>query len=246
MKKVLAAILLLALGVTSVMADDIIDDENPGGWNFELPMLKVGKKSNSRSTVEIELSSSFSFGFITGINEAQGVNIDMGQSYEMEWGDVISSKVRVGKKDFMRIGMGFDWRNYRVTDFKRFAKDERGIITMQDYPEGVEPKFSRIHTFSLSFPLKYYHYFNKKVYFAVGPELYFTPYGSLKTRYYVNGESQKLTGGNVHQSRFSVGVGAEVIVHHVGIYYKYNPFNVLRSSYGPKFSSMTVGLKVAF
>ena len=146
----------------------------------------------------------------------------------------------------MRIGMGFDWRNYRVTDFKMFSKDERGVISMQDYPEGTEPKFSRIHTFSLSFPLKYYHYLNKKIYFAVGPELYFTPYGSLKTRYYEDGEKKKITSGNVHQNRFSVGVGAEVIVHHLGIYYKYNPFSVLRSSYGPKFSTMTVGLKVAF
>ena len=245
MKKVLAAILLATLGVTSVMADDIFDDENPGGWDFELPMIKVGK-NNSRSTVEVNLSSSLSFGFIGGINQAEGVSIDMGQSFEIEWGDVISSKVRVGKKDFMRIGMGFDWRNYRVTDFKMFSKDERGIISMQDYPEGTEPKFSRIHTFSLSVPLKYYHFLNKKIYFAIGPELYFTPYGSLKTRYYVNGESMKITHGNVHQNRFSVGVGAEVNIHHIGIYYKYNPFRVLRSDYGPKFSSMTVGVKVAF
>ena len=243
MKQFLTAILVLAMvAQTSVLARDKNDEENPGGWDFRLPMLKV----SSGKEVVIELSSSFSFGFITGIGQAKDVSIDMGQSYEIEWGDVISAKTRIGKKDFLRIGMGFDWRNYRVTDFKRFAKDELGIITMQDYPEGVEPKFSRIHTFSLSFPLKYYHFFSKKTYFAIGPELYFTPYGSLKTRYYVNGEAEKLTSGNVHQNRFSVGVGAEINVHHIGIYYKYNPFNVLRSSRGPSFSSMTVGLKVAF
>ena len=244
MKKFLSAI-LMALLVTNVSADNIIDDENPGGWDFELPGVKV-KKSGSSKEVVVSLSSSLSFGFIGGVNQAQGVSIDMGQSYEIEWGDVISSKVRVGKKDFLRIGMGFDWRNYRVTDFKMFSKDEKGVISMQDYPEGTEPKFSRIHTFSLSIPLKYYHYLNRKVYFAVGPELYFTPYGSLKTRYYEDGEKKKITSGNVHQNRFSVGVGAEVIVHHIGIYYKYNPFNVLNNNFGPKFSSMTVGLKVAF
>ena len=244
MKKFLSAI-LMALLVTNVSADNIFDDENPGGWDFELPGVRVNKSGSSRE-IKFSLSSSLSFGFITGVNQAEGVNIDMGQSYEIEWGDVISSQVRVGKKDFMRIGMGFDWRNYRVTDFKMFSKDERGVISMQDYPEGTEPKFSRIHTFSLSFPLKYYHYFNKNICFAVGPELYFTPYGSLKTRYYEGDEKRKITAGNVHQNRFSVGVGTEVIIHHVGIYYKYNPFNVLQSSYGPKFSSMTVGLKVAF
>ena len=245
MKKFLSAILMALMGLTSASADNILDDENPGGWNFELPVVKVNK-SGSSTEVKFSLSSSFSFGFITGVCQDKDVSIDMGQSFEMEWGDVISSEVRIGKKDYLRIGLGFDWRNYRVTDFKMFSKDERGIITMQDYPEGTEPKFSRIHTFSLSVPLKYYHYLNKHVYLAVGPELYFTPYGSLKTRYYEDGEKKKITAGNVHQNIFSIGVGAEINIHHIGIYYKYNPFPVLRSSYGPKFSTMTVGLKVAF
>ena len=244
MKKYLLAITMAVFAVTNVVAGND-NDENPGGWDFELPLFKVSKTSTS-TAVKASLSSSLSFGFIAGVCQHDGVDIDMGQSFEIEWGDVISTKARIGKKDFLRIGMGFDWRNYRVTDFKRFSKDEKGVITMQDYPEGVEPKFSRIHTFSLSFPLKYYHYFNKKVYFGVGPELYFTPYGSLKTKYYDNGEEKKITGSNVHQNRFSVGVGAEIIIHHVGIYYKYNPFNVLSSSYGPEFASMTTGIKIAF
>ena len=245
MKKVLAAILLATLGVTSVMADDIFDDENPGGWDFELPLLKV-KKTNTTREVKFSLSSSFSFGFIGGVGQAKDVDIDMGQSFELEWGDVVSLETRIGKKSFVGIGLGFDWRNYRVTDFKMFSKDERGIISMQDYPEGTEPKFSRIHTFSLSLPVKYYYCLGKHVTFGIGPELYFTPYGSLKTRFYEDGEKRKITAGNVHQSRFSVGVGAEVIVHHIGIYYKYNPFNVLSSSFGPGFASMTTGIKIAF
>ena len=244
MRKYLLAITMAVFAVTNISATGD-DDENPGGWDFEVPGLRV-TKTRKATEVNISLSSSLSFGFIGGVSQDKNVSIDMGQSFEIEWGDVISSEVRVGKKDFVRIGLGFDWRNYRVTDFKMFSKDEQGIITMQNYPEGTEPKFSRIHTFSLSLPLKYYHYLNKKIYFAVGPELYFTPYGSLKTRYYENGESRKITSGNVHQNRFSVGVGAEINIYHIGIYYKYNPFNVLRSSYGPEFSSMTVGLKVAF
>jgi hypothetical protein len=245
MKKILSAIMMAVLGVTGVMADNNTDDENPGGWDFQVPGLTV-KSGGSKTEVKASLSSDFSFGFIGGVSQAENVSIDMGESFEIEWGNVISSKVRVGKKDFARIGLGFDWRNYRVTDFYEFHKDTEGIITMQRIPVGAEPSFSRIHTFSLSIPLKYYHYFNKKTYFAVGPELYFTPYGSLKTRYYMDGEKLKITSGNVHQNRFSVGVGAEFIVRHVGVYYKYNPFHVLRSSYGPSFSSMTVGIKVAF
>lgn len=244
MRKYLLAITMAVLGVASVVADD--NNEKPGGWDFELPGLKVSKNTTtSKTKVKSSISSTLSFGFITGINQDDGVSINMGQSYEIEWGDVISGKIRVGRKDFLRLGMGFDWRNYRMTD-RMFVKDNDGKISPQDYPAGTEPKFSRIHTFSLSIPLKYYHYFNKKIYFAVGPELYFTPWGSLKTKYYENREIQKITARNIHENTVSIGVGAEVNIHHIGIYYKYNPFNVLSSSFGPKFSSMTAGLKIAF
>ena len=244
MRKYLLAITMAVLGVASVVADD--NNEKPGGWDFELPGLKVSKNTTtSKTKVKSSISSTLSFGFITGINQDDGVSINMGQSYEIEWGDVISGKIRVGRKDFLRLGMGFDWRNYRMTD-RMFVKDNDGKISPQDYPAGTEPKFSRIHTFSLSIPLKYYHYFNKKIYFAVGPELYFTPWGSLKTKYYENREIQKITARNIHENTVSIGVGAEVNIHHIGIYYKYNPFDVLNSSFGPKFSSMTAGLKITF
>ena len=245
MKKIIAAILLATLGVSTAVADDD-NDEIPGGWDFELPGLKVSKSTtSSKATVKSSICTTFSFGFIGGVSQDPGVGINMGQSFEIEWGDVISGKVRVGRKDFLRLGMGFDWRNYRMTD-RMFVKELDGKIISQEYPAGTEPKFSRIHTFSLSFPLKYYHYFNKKMYFAVGPELYVTPWASLKTRYYQNGDEQTVTAGNIHENTISLGVGAEINIHHIGIYYKYNPFNVLSSSFGPGFASMTTGIKIAF
>jgi len=76
MKKVLSAILMATLSLTNVTAAtiDFDDDENPGGWNFELPGVKVNK-SGSSTEVTFSLSSSFSFGFIGGINQAEGVII---------------------------------------------------------------------------------------------------------------------------------------------------------------------------
>ena len=247
MRHTLTAIILLATALQGVQAQDTKSEEKPGGWDFELPSFKVGKaKKHVIGEKTISFGGSFGFGFITGINEAKDVDIDMGQSFELEWSDAFSYEVCIGKHDFLHVGLGFDWRNYRVTDFKMFQKDEHGIISMQNYPEGTEPKFSRIHTFSLTFPIQYCRYLNKKVRFAVGPELYITPYGSLKTRFYEDGEKRKLTAGNVHQSVVTLGVRAEIMISNFGIYYKYNPFNVLKSNYGPKFSSMTVGLMVGF
>ena len=247
MKKHLTLLLMALTILTDTLAGGRHDDEHPGGWNFDLTILKTKKADNTAiGETELSVGGGFAFGFIAGTGQAKGLDINMGQSYELEWSEAINVETRIGKHDLLRVGLGFDWRNYRVTDFMMFSKDERGIISMQPYPDGMEPKFSRIHTFSLSIPVKYQHFLSKHVYFAVGPELYFTPRGSLKTRYYESGISQKITSGNVHQSTVSLGLGAEVIIHHVGIYYKYNPFPVLRTSYGPRFSSMTTGIKVAF
>lgn len=238
-KSIIIAIIALLLPCSSVVAQNTLfgDEENPGGWDFSAPFVSVSPEKG-QTKYSIELSSSLSFGFISGINEADGVSIDMGQSYEIQWDNVLSAKARVGRRGLFRIGLGLDWRNYRMTNGNRFAEDETGHITISN---DTPLRFSRIHTFSLSMPLKYYHQLGNKVYFSVGPELYFTPHASLKTRY---DSKSKTTDSHIHHNRFSLGVGAELMVRGIGVYYKYNPFNVLDTNYGPKFSSMTVGLKV--
>ena len=76
---------------------------------------------------------------------------------------------------------------------------------------------------------------------AIGPELYFTPHASMKTRY---DSKNRIVDNYIHHNRFSMDLGAEFMVNHVGIYYKYNPFSVLNTDFGPKFQSMTVGVKL--
>lgn len=238
-KSFIIAIIALLLPCSSIVAQNSLfgDEENPGGWDFSTPFVSVSKE-NGRPKFDVNLSSTFAFGFISGINQADGVSIDMGQSYELHWDNVFSAKTKVGRHGLFRIGLGFDWRNYRMTNGNRFSKDETGHISITD---DTPLQFSRIHTFSLSLPLKYYHQLGKKVYFAVGPELYFTPHASLKNRY---DSKNKTLDSHIHHNRFSVDVGAELMVRGIGIYYKYDPFNVLDTNYGPKFSSMTVGVKV--
>jgi hypothetical protein len=76
MKKYLLAIMMAVFAVGNVSAVND-DDETPGGWDFELPGLKVTKTHKAKE-VKISLSSSFSFGFIGGVSQDKDVNIDMG------------------------------------------------------------------------------------------------------------------------------------------------------------------------
>lgn len=214
-------------------------EENPGGWDFSAPGLSVKTNhEHGRTKFSADLSSSFSFGFISGVNQDEGVSIDMGQSYEIHWDNVFSAKAKVGRRGLFDIGIGLDWRNYRMTNGNMFDEDEAGHISITN---DTPLKFSRIHTFSISVPIKYYHQLGKHVYFGVGPELYFTPHASLKNRF---DKKNKTLDTHIHHNRFSFDVGAELMIRGIGVYYKYNPFSVLDTNYGPKFSSMTVGIKV--
>lgn len=214
-------------------------EENPGGWDFSLPGLSVKTNhEHGRTKFSADLSSSFSFGFISGVNLDEGVSIDMGQSYEIHWDNVFSAKAKVGRRGLFDIGIGLDWRNYRMTNGNMFDEDEAGHISITN---DTPLKFSRIHTFSLSIPIKYYHQLGKHVYLGVGPELYFTPHASLKNRF---DKKNKTLDTHIHHNRFSFDMGAELMIRGIGVYYKYNPFSVLDTNYGPKFSSMTVGIKV--
>ena len=232
---------------------------------FLMALLAVGMSANAQFLED----KNNEFGNVGGVNLGDGVDENDSWTLHVNFGVNVPTSVpddiefapfrswEIGVtvlqydytpknwKTTFSAGLGFDWRNYRMTD-RMFVKEPDGKIQTYNYPAGTEPKFSRIHTFSLSFPLKYYHYFNKKMYFAIGPELYITPWASLKTKYYENGEEQKITAGNIHENTVSLGVGAEINIHHIGIYYKYNPFNVLSSSFGPGFASMTTGIKIAF
>lgn len=214
-------------------------EENPGGWDFSGPGLSVKTNhEHGRTKFSADLSSSFSFGFISGVNQDEGVSIDMGQSFEIHWDNVFSAKAKVGRRGLFDIGIGLDWRNYRMTNGNMFDEDEAGHISITN---DTPLKFSRIHTFSISVPIKYYHQLGKHVYFGVGPELYFTPHASLKNRF---DKKNKTLDTHIHHNRFSFDVGAELMIRGIGVYYKYNPFSVLDTNYGPKFSSMTVGIKV--
>ena len=222
MKRFVLFLLLASIATASINAQDTdsinspdhvvrerkLPEEHPGGWNFD---VLFSPRKESRHWYPRQILN-FSLGFIGGVNQTEGVHLNMGQSIELELGNIFTAQTPVGRNGIVLVGLGIGWRNYRMTNQRMFAKHDDGSIAIEPYPEGAEPKFSRIHTFGFILPLK---------------------------------GKQLLKDNHLHFNKFTLGVGAEFVVQGLGIYYKYNPFNVLDTDYGPKFSSMTVGLKVA-
>ena len=244
-----------SIAAAASVSQEMNSEDHPGGWDFSIPFLSsLGEKANPSSSTyksgklraPYPHCTSFNFGFISGIDEDPGVNIDMGQSFELEMRNLVAFTSRLGKWTFFNLGFGVDWRNYRMTGHNQFLLSDDGNITLAPYPAGSNPKFSRIHTFSLVVPLQLHFALGGYWYFSCGPELYFNTYASLKTRYTLDGEKQKITANRLHRNKVTYGLMCDISYKRLGLYFKYSPCNVLQPEFGPKFKSMTAGFKIAF
>lgn len=257
---ILLAISMATIGKAQIMAIHDADkvqgfevpstDKTPGGWNFNVFSTNLFQKSYSDEWWP-DLTS-FYFGFIGGAGQDDGVSINMGQSYEIGIDNIISAESRIARGVILSIGLGMGWRNYRMTNRQMFVKNDDGSIAIEPYPEGANPKFSRIHTWGVVIPMKLSFRLGKpskrraaSSRLSIGPELYFTPHASLKTRYTLDGK-KSFKDNNLHFNKVTIGLQVECIVNgNIGIYGKYNPFSVLDADYAPKFSSTTLGLVVS-
>lgn len=217
-------------------------NDKPGGWDFSIVSINSNSRAHQRR-FPYPNTLAFGIGWTAGVNQ-HGTNIDMGSSYEIELSNIICSTTRLGNRTFATIGLGIDWRNYRMTGRQMFSKTPDGTIEVVPYPDGADPKFSRMKTFNLVVPLHFHIALSRYCYMSFGPELYYATYASLKTRYTIDGEKQKLKAKDLHNNKLTVGIGADLFFDYFGIYYKYNPCNVFKTDFGPEFNTMTVGIKI--
>ena len=208
-------------------------------------LMPFGQK-NEDDDDNTELVMSLAAGFCTAVGTADGISIPVGPSWEIDW-TIAEFRYRLKEKmgHYLSVGFGLDWRNYRMTNQHRFVKDDNGNISVEGYPNGSNPKFSRIKVLSLTVPFQYHYYLKGNSFikgFSFGPVLNFNTYSSIKTRYSVNGEKQKEFAKDLHKNPVTVDFMVKLRMKYFGIYAKYSPCNVLDTTYGPKFKSVSFGV----
>ncbi len=215
-------------------------EQKASRWDFSIPLRHHG-----RSSTDVNCGG-VGFGFVTAFGLPEGAEIDMGNSYEIFF-DLISLKYNsASRKHTLSVGFGFDWKNYRMTGKKRFMKDGTNII-IDNYPEGADINFSRLHLFSLTFPFTYEYFFTKNVSGYVGAILNFNTYASLKTRYHnAEGDRVKEFYKGLHQRKLTVDLTAGLRFKWFGAYVKYNPCHVLNPDFGPAFTSLSTGVTLFY
>ena len=137
----------------------MVAQDEANSWNFSIFSADVKVKPRVRqSSSRSEIENSFcigglGFGFLNALNAPSQMDVDMSASKEIffnlfYYGRKYNNRHRLG------IGLGFNWKNYRMTVYNRFEKDGLNII-ISPYPTGADINFSRLRVFSVAFPLEY-------------------------------------------------------------------------------------------
>jgi hypothetical protein len=221
----------------------VIIEEKNADWDFNIPFINKNSKTKKyRGNLCV---GGFGFGVVNAIETSEGMDMDMGASYEFSLDHLLRFNYNVLPATSVSMGFGMTWRNYRMTGRTRFIKEGDKLI-LGAYPEGSDIKFSRLKVFSLTVPFMINQSLGRKVVFSVGPVVNFNTHASLKTRYTLNGEKVKEKNNNIHQNRMTVDLMAKLRFNSLGVYAKYSPSDMLNTDFGPKFRSFSTGITLFY
>lgn len=189
-----------------------------------------------------ELSLHLGVGFTAPTKADSRLDFSTFKSWEffatiMQWDHAMDRRWR----NKFSLGLGVDWRNYRITDDHLFTKTSDGHVTLDRYPLEFEPKFSRIKVFSLTATLRYEHDFGDGFAIGFGPIVNFNTYASIKTRYKFLGDKVKHVEKNIGQRPITIDWMLNMRIAGFPFYVKYSNDNVLKDG-SLKFRSLSFGL----
>ncbi|MBR4741694.1 MAG: hypothetical protein IK079_02185 [Desulfovibrio sp.] len=206
-------------------------------WDNNIPKVAIGDHDS-----KLEATAHFGIGFTSPTSVSSGMDFSTGSSWEIFFTPLVFDLYTNSKKgDLISLGLGFDWRNYRMTNNVRFLKNDDGKVVLGSYPEGASPKFSRVKVFSLNFPLLYQHKFGRSWGFGIGPVFNLNTYASLKTSYKQDGGTHKFVDKHIGQRKFTIDAMFILENPIFDLYLKYCPMDVLKDS-DLKFKSLSFGI----
>lgn len=217
-----------------------ISSESTSDFDFKLPFTKSYEKGHRR--IEMGIAAAMSLGLVSGLNTPEGLDINMGQSFEITWHCANIVLKGVSNRWEFSTGAWLNWKNFRMTGYNRFVTDNNAVV-LAPYPDGSVIRFSRIHLFSWQFPLLADYRIDRHFHTTFGCLFNLNSHGSLKTRYRLDGENHKDIDGSIHLKNFTVDFIAMLDYRRtIGLYVKYSPCRVLDAGFGPRFSSISTGI----
>lgn len=198
------------------------------------------------------ISDGLGFGFCSAMDVPSGAASEQGKSFELTWTNMLAVAYKSGSSFDISLGVGIDWRNFRITDGTRFVVND-GNVGLSQFDPTQTPGFSRIKIFSLQFPLLWRQTLpinnlggRFKIHF--GPVFCINTHGSVLSRWTnAEGVPCKESIKAINLRTFTVDLCAWVaLAGNVGIYFRYSPMKMLTSSKAFNFTPVSTGITCGF
>lgn len=205
-----------------------------------LPFLFSRKDDNS---TKVKVRWFEHMGLYIGFNSMTGLPDGTGKMSEsVEFGLLCPISMAVSFPHRFRIitGLGFGWKNYKLSTPNAFVLDDAGNVVIGGYDDGAYYRLSRLKQFNLDIPVLLKKSFGK---FSVvaGTVVNFNLHGSILSRYRIDNVEQKVVNSGINHRKVTADLWGAVAFSDMGIYVKYTPVSVLKGGQSPDFKAFTVG-----
>ena len=215
--------------------------QHSNNWELALPFSHKAKRTKYPSN-SITIGG-LAFGGVIASGAPSLMSTNKGKSWEIMLLNALAYQRSFTPNDKLSVGIGIDWKNYRLDDNLRYYQDDNGQITIGTYGEEVSKPSSRIKTFAWLVPVTYKRRLYRNLWLGVGAVLNFNSYASIKTKYSIGDIKYEHFNDNIRQNVVTVDLMTSINYScYYGLYVKYSPCNVLKSSTGLKFKSLTAGI----
>ncbi len=209
-------------------------------WEFELgPIAFQHGNPNKNRKPKRSAAMKFAFGWNSAPEAPSQMEVRPFKSWELWW-IVCEQRFRPWRDhNVFSVGLGLNWRNYRMNQSVRFEKQGEQIL-LSNLPQGATLSYSRLKVFSVNFPIRY-QFRKGGCGFSVGPVVNFNFHSSLRTEYTLDGGKRKEKAHDAYVTPVTVDLMATIRAARIEAYVKYSPMDVLQSKHGPKFQSLSFG-----
>ena len=211
----------------------------------------TGNRNNRNSSVTWEvISGGLGFGFCAAPGAPEAAGIEPGKSFELSWLNILAVQARNRHGNTFSLAVGINWRNYRTTLDHRFTVND-GQVSIENYPEGTEPRLSRIKIFSVQFPLLYRQQLQfglfgskrDKMSISFGPIFNLNSHASVLTAWRDGDVKSEYKVNGINVRPFTIDLFASLhVCDFCSFYVRYSPYHALTGHNQINFHQLSTGL----
>lgn len=212
-------------------------------FNLELPFTK---KRNNKGGCQIDFKTGdFLIGFTGGVNVPTDAKVDMGRSFEASALNLFAVELRTGRfTPSFSLGVGLNCKSLTGKNGPMYVKNNNNGIAISKFPEYSYDQKTTIRTTAVCFPITIRQNLGKgwQIKGAASFDVNFSC--NVSCKYNLKDEQYSWSWKNAPNNTIGYSFMGAIGYDDLGIFCKFTPTPIFKDGFGPKFSTLSVGIIV--